>query len=196
MEIRGRSLMRDVPGSERASGLRRHLMWLAFALQLLHVATLIILRHPLVTSNCIQVLLPIVAVLGCIACRTVSLEEHSRRTWVVLCAAFVIWTVAEIAYLLELYLLPQGSPYSRIDDVLWLFFAVPILLALSGCLEGALSRISFLDQAQATTSFLVVAILVFSRQGSLSFNDAYSIQEPRTASLLHCSLLYGRVTTG
>lgn len=187
MEIPVRSSELDVC-AERMPRFGRSLMWLAIALQVAHILTLLILRHPLLTSNCIQLLLPIIAVLTCLARRLASPEEQSRRTWAIICAAFVIWTMAEIAYLFELYLLPQVSRYSKVDDVLWLFFAVPLLLALSGCLEGKLSRISFLDQAQATASFLVVAILVFSPSHSLSFNRAYSAQN--LVLLLSCSVRY------
>lgn len=161
---------------------------LAVLLELTHAATLLLLKHPLIASNLIQLLLPLVAVAGCVVKRSEISERQDRRKWEMLAVAFGIWSCAEVAYLCELYLLPRVRPWSEMDDVLWLFFAVPFLVLLSGCLEGRLGRISLLDQTQAVLSFVVVSVLVFSRIPELTFNQAYDVQN--VTLLLSCVVRY------
>src|SRR5579875_1894084 len=88
--------------------------WIAAGLQLAHVLSLLLLRHPLRASNGLQVLLPVLAFCGCLLQRRATAIGKERTAWAVLAGAFALWTVAEICYLIELYLLPHVAPYSQI----------------------------------------------------------------------------------
>ncbi|MGI4826655.1 MAG: putative bifunctional diguanylate cyclase/phosphodiesterase [Janthinobacterium lividum] len=157
------------------------------------MASLLWLAHPLFTSNFVQLILPIEVVAGCWWNGYHSRDIRDRRAWTLLTIAFGLWTIAEVCYLFEAHFLPRGSAFSSLDDVLWLLFAVPLLLVLSGSLEGKLNWVSWMDQIQAFVFFVVVALLVYSRPPVLSFDTAYSIQN--VALLLSCLLRYSAAET-
>lgn len=173
--------------TSRALNGTRLLACVALGIQVLHVICLLSLANPLPLSDCLQLTLPVLVVAGCLAKRSSLLEIRDRRTWSLLAFSFAIWSLAETCYLLEVRYSSRGA-LSSIDDVLWLLFAVPLLLVVSGSLEGNLNWIRWLDQVQAFVFFVVVAILVYGHPSALTFNRAYSIQN--VALLLSCSLRY------
>jgi diguanylate cyclase (GGDEF)-like protein len=168
------------------------IIWAAFGLQLLHPVALLAFAKPFAISNLLQLFLSILVVAGCLWNRRFYSRPRDRRAWTLLALSFALWSAAETCYLVESHYLSTGilqpnTAFSSIDDVLWLFFAVPLLLVVSGSLEGELTWVSWMDQVQAFIFFSIVVILVYSHS-ALSFNAAYGVQN--VALLLSCLLRY------
>ncbi len=180
-------------GIVRSSSWAQGLACAAVGLEIIHLALLLFLRNPVVIVSCLQILFPMLAVVACLRNRYISRSSRDRRAWALLTIAFVLWTIAQVCYYVELYLLPPDSAFRSVDDVLWLFFAVPLLLVLSGSLEGKLNWVSWMDQVQAFLFYLVVMVMVYSRPSILTFDKAYSIQN--LALLLSCALRYSAAAT-
>ena len=182
-----------VAGIVRSPGWARRLACAAVGVELVHIALVLFLRNSIVLVSCLQIFLPVLAAVACLRNRHVSQSSRDRRAWVLLASAFALWTVAQVCYYVELYFLPPDSVFRSVDDVLWLFFAVPLLLVLSGSLEGNLNWVSWMDQVQAFLFYSVVMVMVYSRPSILTFDKAYSVQN--VALLLSCVLRYSAAAT-
>ena len=162
------------------------MLMLVVALEVLQVAALLLQRHALWISNAVQLLLPIAALIVCLSRRSDSPTNPDRGDWTKLAVAFLFWIAAECLYLSELYLLPSSSSLTWPDDVLWLLFALPILLATSGSPDGESTPYTWLDHGQAFLFCLVLLVSVFCSPHIFPFNIAYNAQN--VALLLSCSL--------
>jgi diguanylate cyclase (GGDEF)-like protein len=187
-----------IPQIGRSPRWTKGVVYAALGLQLLHLLSLLVLAKPAFVSNLLQFILPVLVGVGCLFNRAASRRASDRRAWALLSTAFGFWTIAEASYLIESHYLSlgdlrPGTILSSVDDVLWLLFAVPLLLVVSGSLEGKLNLVSWLDQIQAFVFFVVVVVLVYSHPSVLSFNAAYSVQN--LALLLSCSLRYSAAET-
>ncbi|WP_157477295.1 putative bifunctional diguanylate cyclase/phosphodiesterase [Granulicella tundricola] len=165
---------------------RRELTWvsvlvgLAVLAQVVHTFDLLFVPRPLWISNGMQVLLPVLALTICLVRRGESGEEVRRSLWTKLAAAFVFWTVAELLYLAELYVIPKTANLNWPDDVLWLLFALPILMVTSGAGSfrkgDARNWVSGLDHGQAFLFFFILLSSVFFAPHTLPFTTAYNVQ--------------------
>ena len=126
-------------------GRSRALIVTAVVAQAAQLCALVSLRHPLWFSNFTQVLLPMVAFLLCLS-RRIELKEHRRRAaWTKLAAALALWTMGQITYLVEIYIIPSSAGFNWLDDVLWLLFALPFLLLTCERSENQINWVSLLD---------------------------------------------------
>lgn len=155
-------------------GQSRTLIFTAVVAQAAQLCTLLFLRHPLWFSNFTQVLLPIVAFLLCLSRRS-ELKEHRRRAaWTKLATALALWTMGQITYLAEIYIIPSSAGLNWPDDVLWLLFALPFLLLTCERSESQINWVSLLDHCQGFVFFGILLASVFCSPHTLPFNTAYS----------------------
>ena len=162
-------------------------------LQLVQAAALLLHIHSLWVSNLIQMLLPVVAFVLCLWRRNEDPSGATKKDWTKLAVAFLFWTAAETLYLTELYLLPSNSTLTWPDDVLWLFFGLPILLATSGSPDGEKTPFGWLDHGQAFLFCAILLLSVFCTPHIFPFNIAYNAQN--IALLLSCCLRSSVTTT-
>ena len=161
-------------------------MALVLGLQLVQAAALLLHVHPLWISNLVQILLPIIALKICLRRRKEDRATTTTKDWTMLAVAFWFWSAAEALYLIELYILPSGNKLTWPDDVLWLFFGLPILLATSGSPDGEKTPFRWLDHGQAFLFCVILLVSVFCIPHIFPFNLAYNAQN--VALLLSCCL--------
>ena len=147
---------------------------------------LLILPRPLWFSNAAQVVLPLIAFLFCVSRWRTERERSVRMAWFWLTFAFSIWIVAELAYLAELYLIPKSYGILWPDDVLWMLFALPILVVTTEPFKGQTNWINLLDHGQAFVYFGILLASVYCTPHALPFNTAYNFQN--LTVLLSCLL--------
>ena len=161
------------------------LLILAVCLEVIHISSLAFLPNATFVSNGMQLLIALLAM-------GVSLQQgkHSnialgRRCWTALATAFAIWSAAQAIYIVYLFSPPKMHWVVRPDDVLWLLFGLPLLIAINVRLD-VVDRITRLDRVQTYLFIFVLYLLVFLPPGRLKVTDAYLIQN---VALLLCSLL-------
>lgn len=148
----------------------------ALLLQCVQLLALSLRLQSLWISNVVQVLLPILALYICLKFRLECRNHAERSLWSKLALAFFFWTVAELLYLAELYFLRQAFGVSWPDDVLWLLFALPILVVTSVPSDAKRDWVSWLDQGQAFIFFVIVLLSVFCSPHIFAFDTAYNFQ--------------------
>lgn len=163
--------------------LARPLMGAAAALQLLHLLLICKLAKPLVASNILQLAMPLLAVAVCLYLLPASSGSVARRCWLYLGWAFGIWSIAQILYIYIEYGPRHVHWRVRPDDVLWVLFGLPLLLAVA---TRDTDRIAWLDRGQVAIFFLVLYLLVFLPAHRLSLQNAYILQN---LALVLCCLL-------
>ncbi len=153
-----------------------------------HAAILAALQHPLALSNAMQLVAPLLAALCCIGNGRVAGTSYLRRLWFQIGAAFGLWTAGQAWYLVALFRGTQDA-FPSGADFLWIFFALPILLATART-PGQTRRdvIGWLDVAQACFSMSTLCILVLLQTANASPVLVYSIQS--VALLLTCGLRF------
>jgi diguanylate cyclase len=169
------------------------LLIFVLSLQLVQAIALLSHVHALWISNAVQVLLPILVFCLCLLRRNEQESDSNRKDWSKLAIAFFFWTVAEVLYLMELYVFRGDSTLKWPDDVLWLLFALPILLATSGPPEGEIAPFSWLDHGQAFLFFAILLVSVFCKPHIFPFDTAYNFQN--VSLLLSCALRASVTTT-
>lgn len=175
-------------------GRSRALIVTAVVAQAAQLCALVSLRHPLWFSNFTQVLLPMVAFLLCLS-RRIELKEHRRRAaWTKLAAALALWTMGQITYLVEIYIIPSSAGFNWLDDVLWLLFALPFLLLTCERSENQINWVSLLDHCQGFVFFGILLASVFCSPHTLPFNTAYNFLN--LTVLLSCLLHLASVEDG
>ena len=158
----------------------------AVATLVIHIAVLAIGGpHMVLASNLIQLVFPMVAVGVSIHQRAMSVDAVERRCWTAIGAAFSIWSSAQLLYLFFMYLPAATILGIRLDDALWVLFGLPLLLAVHTT-HDELDTVQWADRVQAIFFFVVLYLMVFLRQGRMTLNTAYLIQN---AALLLCCML-------
>ena len=158
---------------------------LALLLQLAHLLVVLLLPSPLLASNVIQLLVPLMAWGICSHQRRLSTNLVGRRCWSWVSCAFGIWALAQACFLFFLCY-PQYSHLAiRPDDALWTLFGLPLLLAVNTT-HDEVDQIGRFDRLQAILFFIVIYLLIFLPSVRLSFDTGFLIQD---LALLLCCLL-------
>jgi diguanylate cyclase (GGDEF)-like protein len=157
-----------------------------------HVAVLLLFQSPVLLSNAIQVLPPLIAIILCFHEAKHAPSPFFRRLWQQLSFAFLIWIGAQICFFLIL-LSGHEPAYPSIADFLWMTFAFPIFMVISNTQEPAQDWVAWLDIGQACISVSVLYILMFSSPALITVAMAYNIQG---LSLFVASALRYLVATG
>ncbi|HEY0795192.1 MAG TPA: EAL domain-containing protein [Acidisarcina sp.] len=157
-----------------------------------HVAILLLFRSPILLSNAIQTLPPLIAMVLCLHEADHAPTPYFRRLWQQLSFAFLIWITAQICYFV---ILLSGHPpvYPSFADFLWMAFAFPIFVVISNTQETTQDWVPWLDIGQACVSVSVLYVLMFSRPSLISVALAYGVQ---SLSLFVASALRYLVATG
>lgn len=132
--------------------------------------------HPALVSNVIQLFPVLVLILAILRQRHASANQLARQRWTALAAAFAVWWIGQVFFLYYL-LYPDRVPrLVRPDDVLWLIFNLPLLLATVMTTEKV-DRVGWLDRLQVGVSFIVLYLLVFLPSIHLNIDIVYGIQD-------------------
>lgn len=154
-------------------------------LQLAHVLVLWLLPHPILASNYIQLIAQLLAVVVCLQQRAFIDSPLARRCWLAVASSFGIWSLAQCFFIFFLYFPKHGQGTIRPDDVLWVLFGLPLLLAANSTHENA-DRIGWLDRLQAMLFFAVIYLLIFLPSIRMNVDESFLIQD---LALLLCCLL-------
>jgi diguanylate cyclase (GGDEF)-like protein len=170
------------------NGVERAFLASFVAVQLVHVAVVLLFHHPRLASNFIQTAMATLALLLCAYYSRAAREKQDRWRWVELSTAFLIWLFAQAFYLANMLThAPRASV--PLSDGLWLFFALPFLLIASGTSSNLNhDPVRWLDTAQACLFFVLVFALVYPQNDVISTSTAYNIQS--FALLLVFSIRY------
>ncbi len=161
------------------------LLAIGVCLELIHLLMLLLLPHPVLVSNGMQFLISLFATGVSLQQRKQANDALGRRCWTALATAFGIWSAAQAIFIGYLFSPPRVHWVVRPDDVLWLLFGLPLLIAINVRLD-VVDRITWLDRAQTYLFILVLYLLVFLPPSRLKVTEAYLIQN---GALLLCSLL-------
>gem|GEM_PF-3067498 len=140
----------------------------------MHLLAFFFLKDAKLISNVIQVFISLVAAAVC--WHEAHTETHQGQyPWTPLSIAFLMWTIAQVAFLASLIV--PSAPLEPVYDVLWLLFPFPLLL-VSSRIPQLLNRdlIGWVDLAQACVFFSTLFALVFSRPEIMSISVAYEVQ--------------------
>lgn len=156
-----------------------------------HALVLMLVPHPLLASNYIQLACQVLAAGVCLQQRAATLNQVARRCWLALASSFAIWSFAQSFFLFFLYFPERGHGTIRPDDALWVLFGLPILLAVNTTHENA-DRIGWLDRIQAMIFFAVLYLLIFLPSIRLDIDTSFLIQD---VTLIVCCLLRLPIST-
>lgn len=150
-------------------------------------------RH-ILASNYLQFSASLLAVGLCILRAGAAKTSYFRRLWLLLAAAFGIWSTAETYYIAGLLLHWPAPHFPGIVDFLWLLFSFPILLVASQP-EDPKERqwTSYLDLAQGCTSVILLYAVLYVAPHGISDSIVYDIQS--TALILACAIRYSAVSS-
>jgi hypothetical protein len=107
---------------------RRQLIIGAIALQSLQLLVFVFLKDAKIASNSIQVLIGLTTLMVCLH-RWRSDPSPFAPLWLQLSGAVLLWTAAQIAFLVSLF-----NPFSLWEsayNILWLLFPFPLILVAS-----------------------------------------------------------------
>ena len=153
---------------------RKQLVAGALTLQLLHVLVFVFLKETKIASNVLQVFIGLMAAKVC--WRQGRLEPaHSQQPWHQLSSVFLMWTAAQVAFLVDLFV--PSSLWYPAYNILWLLFPFPLIVVASRRSQSSeRDPASWLDLAQACIFFSTLFALVFSRPAIMSLAVAYEVQ--------------------
>ncbi len=167
---------KHLPQTIRFPGRRTQLILIA-SLALLHVIVIFALPKPLVFSNFIQFVAPLIAVAICVHHGRASLEPYYRRAWFLLAAAFSIWVCAQADYLWILLRASHPPPFPGFTDFLWISFSFPILVMASARgRKDARDLALVFDILQGSLSVAILFGVMYFRPVGFSDSVAYDIQ--------------------
>jgi diguanylate cyclase (GGDEF)-like protein len=153
---------------------RRQLIIGAIALQSLQLLVFVFLKDAKIASNSIQVLIGLTTLMVCLH-RWRSDPSPFAPLWLQLSGAVLLWTAAQIAFLVSLF-----NPFSLWEsayNTLWLLFPFPLILVASRFPDSAKQdATSWLDLAQECLFFATLFALIFSHPAILSIDQAYEVQ--------------------
>lgn len=146
-------------------------------LGLAHALVVLVLPHPLVPSNVIQLAAPLLAVGLCIHHGRGTRDRFYRRAWFTMALAFGIWVWAQGDYLWMLVRHAQTGSFPGFTDFLWLSFCFPLLLLASRAGEKDQRDAALLmDLLQAGLSVAILFGIMYFNPTGLSDSVAYDIQ--------------------
>jgi len=125
--------------------------------------------------------------------RFASRDTIEKRCWSFVTVAFAVWASAQSFYIYFLSHPPIKIASVRLDDVLWVIFGLPLLLAVHTA-HDELDAVQWLDRIQAIFFFVVLYLLIFLRAGEMTLSNAYLIQN--LALFLCCLLRLPTCATG
>jgi diguanylate cyclase len=175
----------NVQPAVRASA-SRPLLAIVLALQAAHLFVLGFCAHPLVASNVLQLLIGVTAVSICRSQRQWISEAAGRRCWNAVAAAFLIWSTAQVLYLVYLAYPALRPTAFQPDDFLWTLFALPLLLAVNTFKEAVTDRVLWLDRIQGILFFAVLYLASFLPGVHFRTDVSFLIQN--VALVLSCLL--------
>jgi diguanylate cyclase (GGDEF)-like protein len=132
------------------------------SLAILHITVITLLARPLLTSNVVQLLAPILAMALCVRRAREADNRGLRKLWYQLSISFLIWAVTQADYLWHLIEHKSPPNYPRLIDFLWLLSSFPILLAAAKAqdrTENDWTRL--LDVVQACLSVCLLYAVIF-----------------------------------
>ena len=164
----------------------RPLLVTVLLLQIVHAGVLLLVPHPLVASNVLQLLTGVTASCVCLSQLRFVKEAAGRRCWMAVALAFGIWSAAQAVFLFLICFPAYGRTSNRLDDVLWTLFGLPLLLAVNSFTEEQTDRVLWLDRIQGVLFFAVLYLAVFLPSAHLDISASFLIQD--VALLLSCLL--------
>lgn len=159
-------------------------------LALLHVMIVLGMHHPLLLSNIVQAVAPILAIGICLRRARGERATFFRLRWYALATAFGIWSAAQGIYLCYLVINNRPPPFPCITDFFWLLFSFPFLLvaARSEEQQGTWNLTGLLDLAQGFVSACLLYAVLYATSYPYADLLVYCIQS--TALLFACSIRY------
>jgi len=153
---------------------RKQLVAAALIVQFLHLLAFVLLQQTIVASNVLQVFISLLTATVC--WHEGRLEPPpSRHLWHQLSSAFLLWTAAQIAFLVAIFV--PSSLWSPAYSILWLLFPFPLIVVASRRPQSSeRDPACWLDLAQACIFFSTLFALVFSRPPIMSLAVAYEVQ--------------------
>lgn len=148
----------------------------AVALQLMHFAVFLSKENVSLVSNVLQVFISLLATVACLYKAKEKQQRGPRHPWGLFSSALLIWSIAQIIYLLPMISGRWKVP-SSLSDILWLLFAFPLLLTASKFSDTTQRDVAtYLDLGQATIFFSSLFVLVYARPAIISLSVAYEVQ--------------------
>lgn len=160
-------------------------------LQVAHSLAVFFLPHPLLISNIIQLLLPLLIVGISLHQSLSSTTAVGRRCWIAVAAAFGLWALGQTFFLFSIHLPQTDSSLLRPEEALWVIFGLPLLLAVNTA-QDEIDSVGWFDRGQAVLFFSVLYLLVFLPSVQLKLATADVIQD---LALVLCCLLRLAVCT-
>ncbi len=150
-----------------------------------HVLVLLLLPHPELPSNLLQLFFPLLAIVVTLLERSRSEDRVVRHCWSAVAVAFVIWSAAQVLFLYYMYRPAVRFSGVRLDDMLWLLFGFPLLLA-ANTTHDELDPVQWMERAQAIFFFVVLYLLIFLHSNRIGLTTAYLVHN---LALILCCLL-------
>ncbi len=150
---------------------------LVFTIALSHIAVLGLVRHPAMLSNALQIAAAFLALGYCFNYAWRTRDRYLRYNWLMLSAAFALWSSAQGIYFYFLAAHRPQPPFPSLASILYFLVAFPILM-LTVVRRSATTWewVTWLDSAQACTFFFVLDALLFSRPSLIPVSVAYDVQ--------------------
>ena len=112
-------------------------------------------------------------------------DSLARRHWTAIAVAFALRTCAQSVFIYYLFVPYHGASLTRPDNILWVLFNLPFLLATVSTREE-LDFVGWLDRCQVLLFFTVLSLLVFLPAIQLNADVPFAIQD---IALTLCGLL-------
>ena len=168
----------------RQSEVTRSLLLVALLLQLTHLLALWLLPPPFLASNILQALCAGWTALVSLHERSFEKDAAQRSYWLFVTIAFFIAATAQTVFTLLPYLPFHQRSSIEPDDVLWLLFGLPLLLA--AYMNHEADRIGWIDRIQVGLFITVLYLLTLLPSIHFNLDATYLIQD---AGILLCCFL-------
>ncbi len=153
---------------------RKQLVAGALTLQLLHLLVFVFLKDTMVASNVIQVFIGLLTATVCWH-QGRSDPAASQQPWHQLSSAFLMWTAAQVAFLVSIFV--PSSLWNPAYNILWLLFPFPLIVVASRRTQSSeRDPACWLDLALTCIFFCTLFALVFSQPPIMSLEVAYEVQ--------------------
>lgn len=190
----GRVVSSRAPAVKMFLNKQNVILSIVLGLAILHVLVIGLVAHPLLPSNIIQFVAPLLAVILCFDRARSSSEAYFRQLWYKLSVAFLIWATSQGVYLWHVVNASSPPHFPSFTDFLWLLFSFPILLAAAKAQDRTENDwTGILDITQACFSVCLLYAVIFVVPSGFSDSLVYDIQS--TALLFACAIRYSTATT-